>query len=115
MKQFDRYPSLTNATTPEKLLEAIAGLADDLRFPRYSAMMVIDHPSGGSDFHDINNVPAGYEEEYNRPGSGKDDPVMQHCKHPSVPIIWDRMTYESRGLAGKWEFKRIMATRPALR
>ena len=31
------------------------------------------------------------------------DPVMQHCKSHSVPIIWNQDTYTQRGLGDLWE------------
>ena len=31
------------------------------------------------------------------------DPVMQHCKQHSVPIIWNQETYTSRGAGDMWE------------
>ena len=31
------------------------------------------------------------------------DPVMQHCKRHSMPIIWDQGTYAAQGLGDMWE------------
>ena len=31
------------------------------------------------------------------------DPVMQHCRKQSVPIIWDQQTYTGQGLGILWE------------
>ena len=31
------------------------------------------------------------------------DPVMQHCKKNSVPIIWNQDTYVSAGVGDKWD------------
>jgi DNA-binding CsgD family transcriptional regulator len=31
------------------------------------------------------------------------DPVLQHCKRATVPIIWDQSTYTSVGEGEKWE------------
>ena len=31
------------------------------------------------------------------------DPVMQHCRKQSVPIIWDQQTYIGQGLGDLWE------------
>jgi DNA-binding CsgD family transcriptional regulator len=37
--------------------------------------------------------------------NGRRDPVMQHCKHHSVPIIWNQDTYTSVGQGDKWEMQ----------
>jgi DNA-binding CsgD family transcriptional regulator len=31
------------------------------------------------------------------------DPVMQHCKRQSLPIIWDQATYTAQGQGELWE------------
>ncbi|MBA3625018.1 MAG: autoinducer binding domain-containing protein [Methylibium sp.] len=39
------------------------------------------------------------------PQGGQLDPVMQHCKRHSVPIIWDQGTYVSAGQGALWEIQ----------
>lgn len=34
---------------------------------------------------------------------GLRDPVMQHCKHSGIPIVWDQSTYVSAGRGEMWE------------
>jgi len=45
----------------------------------------------------------GYREIFYDRDTGKRDPVMQHCKTKSVPIVWDQSTYTKAGLGDKWE------------
>jgi hypothetical protein len=47
--------------------------------------------------------PATYVEPYQDPRCSRVDPVMQHCKRQSVPIIWDQETYIEKGAADLWE------------
>ena len=66
-------------------------------------MTVIDHLLGEPEFIIVDNTPAGYKEEFNSRANYVRDPVMQHCKHKSVPIIWNQTTYTSCGLGSQWE------------
>jgi DNA-binding CsgD family transcriptional regulator len=74
-----------------------------LGFDNFSAMVVIDHMLGEAEFITVDNTPRAYRESFQNPQNGRRDPVMQHCKRQSVPIIWDQATYVSRGLGEKWE------------
>jgi DNA-binding CsgD family transcriptional regulator len=74
-----------------------------LGFDNFSAMVVIDHMLGEAEFITVDNTPRAYKESFQNPQNGRRDPVMQHCKRQSVPIIWDQTTYVSRGLGEKWE------------
>ena len=68
-----------------------------------SAMMVLDYPAGRSDFVEVNNAPPGCETMRENVSSMRRDPVMQHCRRHSWPIIWDQSTYTSQGLGELWE------------
>jgi DNA-binding CsgD family transcriptional regulator len=74
-----------------------------LGFDTVSATVVIDHLLGEAEFITIDNTPREYKDAFQNPTNGRRDPVMQHCKRQSVPIIWDQSTYVSQGLGDKWE------------
>jgi DNA-binding CsgD family transcriptional regulator len=74
-----------------------------LGFETVSAMTVIDHGLGQSDFITVDNTPPDYVEPFVDPNGGRRDPVMQHCKRQSVPIIWDQDTYVAQGMGDLWE------------
>jgi DNA-binding CsgD family transcriptional regulator len=74
-----------------------------LGFETVSATLVIDHMLGEAEFITIDNTPRAYKESFQNPLNGRRDPVMQHCKRQSVPIIWDQSTYVQSGLGDKWE------------
>jgi DNA-binding CsgD family transcriptional regulator len=74
-----------------------------LGFDTFSATVVIDHLLGEAEFITVDNTPRAYKDFFRNRQSGRNDPVMQHCKRQSVPIIWDQTTYVSRGLGDKWE------------
>ena len=74
-----------------------------LGFDTFAATVVIDHMLGQAEFITIDNTPGAYKDAFNSTNNGRRDPVMQHCKRKSVPIIWDQSTYVQSGLADKWE------------
>jgi DNA-binding CsgD family transcriptional regulator len=81
----------------------LVGFTRRLGFETVSATLVLDHMLGEAEFITVDNTPRAYKEFFKNRKSGRSDPVMQHCKRQSVPIIWDQATYVSRGLGDKWE------------
>jgi DNA-binding CsgD family transcriptional regulator len=66
-------------------------------------MTVIDRGPGRADFIAVDNTPPAWSEAYDDPTLFKRDPVMQHCKRQTVPIIWDQQTYVARSAGDIWE------------
>ncbi|MEO5697891.1 MAG: autoinducer binding domain-containing protein [Burkholderiaceae bacterium] len=81
----------------------LVGFTKRLGFDTVAATVVVDHLLGEAEFITIDNTPREYKEAFRDPDNGRRDPVMQHCKRQSIPIIWDQSTYVSRGLGDKWE------------
>jgi DNA-binding CsgD family transcriptional regulator len=97
------YLSVLETKTKDELLAHIVRFARDLGFQTVTATTVIDHFIGDSEFIWIDNAPAEYREIGEDRNTAKRDPVMQHCKHKSVPIIWDQTTYIEAGQVDVWE------------
>ncbi|WP_159445485.1 helix-turn-helix transcriptional regulator [Rhizobacter sp. OV335] len=95
--------SVLQAGSRDEFLGEIVRFTQQLGFEKVSATTVIDHFLGEPEFIAVDNAPAAYRETYEAVSNGSKDPVMQHCKRQSVPIIWDQDTYTSRGLGEKWE------------
>jgi len=74
-----------------------------LGFDKVAATLVLDHMLGQAEFITVDNAPRAYKESFQDGNSGRRDPVMQHCKKQSVPIIWDQATYVSKGEGELWE------------
>jgi DNA-binding CsgD family transcriptional regulator len=74
-----------------------------LGFETVAATLVLDHTLGEAEFITVDNTPNAYKLAFDNPQNGRQDPVMQHCKRQSVPIIWDQSTYVKSGLGHKWE------------
>ena len=74
-----------------------------LGFDTMAATVVIDHLLGEAEFISVDNTPRAYKDAFKNPTNGRRDPVMQHCKRQSVPIIWDQATYVQNGQGDMWE------------
>jgi DNA-binding CsgD family transcriptional regulator len=97
------FTSVLSAATRDELLSEVIGFTKRLGFETVSAMAVIDHFRAESEFITIDNTPDGYRQAFSDFDNGLRDPVMQHCKHHSVPIIWNQDTYTAVGQGDKWE------------
>lgn len=97
------YLSVLEAKTKSALQAELVRFTKQLGFETMSAMAVVDHFLGEPEFITVDNMPAAFRELTEDRSVGKRDPVMQHCKHKSVPIIWDQSTYVSAQQAEKWE------------
>jgi DNA-binding CsgD family transcriptional regulator len=97
------YLAVMQTKTPTEFRDEVVKFAHRLGFKYVSAMTVVDHSLTRSDFHAVHNTPVAYTQSFNDTGQARRDPVMQHCKRDTVPIIWDQNTYVSRGQADLWE------------
>lgn len=97
------FQSVLEASTRDEFRREVIRFAHKLEFETVSAITVVDHTIGNSEFITIDNCPDGYSEVMHAPEFGRRDPVMQHCKRNSVPIVWDQDTYARHGAADIWE------------
>lgn len=97
------YASVLGAGSRDEFRGEVVRFAQQLGFDTVSAMAVVDHGLGRSDFVLIDNAPAGYSDAFHDVSSMRRDPVMQHCRRYSVPIVWNQDTYTQQGLGELWE------------
>lgn len=97
------FTSVLQAGNRDELRDEIVRFANELGFETVSATTVVDHMLGDTEFFSIDNAPEGYRDLFDDPHVGRLDPVAQHCKRASVPIIWDQQTYTACGLGEVWE------------
>lgn len=95
--------AVLEADSRADLHDRIGHFTQRLGFDYFAAVLVVDHALGDSDFVALDNAPARYRESLEDPKTARADPVMQHCKQQSVPILWDQATYTRRGLGEAWE------------
>lgn len=100
----DSYMSIMGVQSRDEFRSGIIQFAQGLGFDYVSAMTVVDHSLTHSDFINVDNMPLEWAERVSSSlAPGRKDPVMQHCKSGSLPIIWDQQTYTEKGLGDLWE------------
>ncbi len=97
------FTSILEVGSREDFRAGVVRFSQSLGFNTVSAMAVVDFAVGRSEFVSIDNAPDGYTAAMHDVPSMRRDPVMQHCRHNSVPIIWDQNTYTRNGLGELWE------------
>jgi DNA-binding CsgD family transcriptional regulator len=97
------YKSVLEAQTREEFGSELSRFTQSLGFATYSALTVVDRGMGESEFIAVDNTPLNFAETFNDPSVGRRDPVMQHCRTQSMPIVWDQRTYVNSGAAELWE------------
>ncbi len=97
------YLSVLKVSTRDELQGELVGFARQLGFDTIAGTAVVDHLLDEPEFISVHNAPAAYREALKDRSRGKRDPVSQHCKTKSVPIIWDQSTYVNVGNGELWE------------
>jgi DNA-binding CsgD family transcriptional regulator len=97
------FMSVLQAQSQDELRLEIVRFANDLGFDKVSATTIIDHVLAPPEFIVIDNTPAAYRATFENMSMARADPVSQHCKRGSIPIIWDQQTYVTNGQGDKWE------------
>ncbi len=97
------YQSVLEARSRDAFTYELEHFTKALGFDKFSAITVVDHSLGRSDFINIDNCPNGFREAMDSPQLGQRDPVMQHCKRQSVPIVWDQRTYVKESAGDLWD------------
>lgn len=97
------YLSVMEARSQEEFRCEVVRFSRRLGFDMVSAITVIDRPLSDPEFISVDNAPDAYRETMDATPNRRRDPVMQHCKQHSVPIIWNQETYTSRGAGDMWE------------
>ena len=97
------FSEVLKSRSREEFESELVGFTRRLGFETMSAMLVIDHMLGDAEFITVDNTPQAYHDSFLNRSNGRRDPVMQHCKRQSVPIIWDQSTYVKNGQGEKWE------------
>jgi DNA-binding CsgD family transcriptional regulator len=97
------YLSVMEARNQEEFRSEVVRFSRQLGFETVSAVTVIDNPLGEPEFIAVDNAPVAFRDAIEDSSRGRRDPVLQHCKSQSVPIIWDQGTYTTRGMGELWE------------
>ncbi|MCA6218373.1 autoinducer binding domain-containing protein [Ideonella sp. B7] len=97
------FLSVMQADTEAAFRQEVIRFANDLGFDYVSAMTVVDQSLAHSEFYTVDNTPRAYKDGFQNSQIWRQDPVMQHCKRGTVPILWDQATYVRNGVESLWE------------
>ena len=97
------FTSVLSARSADELLAEAVRFARQLEFETVATTLVIDHFLGHPEFIALDNTPAGFRDVFDSLPAGQRDPVMQHCKRSSVPIVWNQDTYVAAERGEMWE------------
>ena len=97
------YTAVLQARNRDEFRDEVIRFTQQLGFETVSAVTMIDHGRGRYELITVDNTPSNYVEPYSDKGSGRRDPVLQHCKRQTVPIIWNQDTYVANGVGDLWE------------
>jgi DNA-binding CsgD family transcriptional regulator len=97
------YQSVLEATNLDQFRTVVIRFARRLGFDRVSAMVAVDRMGAQPEFVAVHNAPAAYVETFDNLSISKRDPIAQHCKRNSVPILWGQDTYLKNNAIDKWE------------
>ena len=95
--------AVLQAGSREDFRSEVVRFSQQLGFSFVSAMSVLDVTVGRSEFVRVDNAPAGFSEVMNNVPAMRLDPVMQHCRKHTWPIVWNQDTYTREGLGELWE------------
>jgi DNA-binding CsgD family transcriptional regulator len=97
------FMSVMQARNRVEFRDEVVRFARGAGFDYVAATAVIDHVVGNTEFVGVDNTPTGYMEAFENASNWRRDPVAQHCKRQSVPIVWDQGTYTQCGQGDRWE------------
>ena len=97
------YQSVLEAKDQAQFQSVVIRFAQQLGFDTVSAMVVVDRPGIESEFVTVHNTPMAFEGTFENTSVNRRDPVMQHCKRQTMPIIWGQKTYLDNNVIELWE------------
>jgi len=81
----------------------VADAVQSLGMTTVGVSVITEHSPGMTEFQTMTNAPAGYVPDFEDLELAKLDPVSQHCKRTSTPIVWDQKFYAACGRGDFWE------------
>jgi DNA-binding CsgD family transcriptional regulator len=98
------YLSVLEAKDQDQFRSVVVRFAQQLGFETVAATAIVDRPdAGGAEFVSVHNTPLSFEATFDDQLVGKRDPVAQHCKRHTMPIVWSQKTYLENGVVELWE------------
>lgn len=99
----DRFHPILAVRTRADLEAEVVRFAHVSGFDLVSAIVVVDHAAAPTQFLSVHNMPEAFRPTFDNRDVARRDPVMQHCRTSSLPIVWDQATYVAADQADLWE------------
>lgn len=99
------YLSVLEARNRDEFHSVVVRFAQSLGFDTVAAMAVVDKGISDAEFVSVENAPSAYKKIFADARGAKMDPVMQHCKRNTVPILWNQKTYLDNNAIDLWEMQ----------
>jgi DNA-binding CsgD family transcriptional regulator len=97
------YLSVLEAKDPSQFRSVVIRFAQQLGFEKVAALVAVDRPGMKPEFASVHNAPMGFEQGIQDMDMARRDPVMQHCRRNTMPIIWTQKTYLDSGAIDVWD------------
>jgi DNA-binding CsgD family transcriptional regulator len=97
------YLSVLEAKDQSQFRQVVIRFAQSLGFQTVSAMVAVDRPGLRPEFTTVHNAPMAFEQGIEDMEMARRDPVMQHIRRNTTPIIWSQKTYLEGGAIDVWD------------
>ena len=97
------YQSVLEATNQDQFRSVVIRFANQLGFDKVSAMVAVDRLGGRPEFVAVHNASSSYLQTFEDMSLSRRDPIAQHCKRNTVPIMWGQHTYLQNDAIELWE------------
>ena len=99
----DEFASVMQSKTGDELFSQVMGFTRQLGFDLATVLVAIDHVDAETEFFNKHNAAPAYADYSEDRAAARRNPVMQHLKHRSLPMAWDREDFAHVGLGQQWE------------
>src|SRR3954471_23719517 len=98
-----RCLDILHSNSVKEFSKNVADTIQSLGMTTIGISVITEHAPGITEFKTMTNAPDGYVSDFENLELAKLDPVSQHCKRSSEPVVWDQKFYVSRGRGDFWE------------
>ena len=92
-----------HAKTVKDFVRISGEFGQSMGFHTMGSVVITDHSPDLSEFQSVTNAPPDWMPAFQDLELARLDPVLQHCKLFSSPIVWDQGTYVAAGQPDLWD------------
>lgn len=111
----DAFEAMQGAKTSDELRVEMERFAKEMGFERFTYALRISAPSLTPQKFILSGYPQEWVERYVAKSYFEVDPVVLHCQHSSLPVVWDEHSQEGVGKTKEfWEEARSFGLKSGL-